>query len=97
MQENLERNNFLVLAEAAVQTLTAEIPRSEAQTLVKNACGIAVSENRSLIDIVRQQYSEIAPQNKIDWNELARPENYLGQTAHFIDSVLEQVKRHKGR
>jgi hypothetical protein len=45
-----------------------------------------------LIDVVRQQFGEIAPKNKIDWEALAKPENYLGQTEHFIDSVLEQVR-----
>jgi 3-carboxy-cis,cis-muconate cycloisomerase len=54
MRQNLERSNYLVLAEAAVQALTAEIPRTEAHALVKQACGIAVSDNRSLIDVVRQ-------------------------------------------
>ena len=92
MRENLERSNFLVLAEAAVQALTAVIPRTEAQALVKKACRIAVSENRSLTDIVRQQLGRIAPDNKIDWKALAEPDNYLGQTGHFIDRVLEQVR-----
>jgi 3-carboxy-cis,cis-muconate cycloisomerase len=92
MRQNLERSNYLVLAEAAVQALTAEIPRTEAHALVKQACGIAAAENRSLIDVVKQQFGEIAPKNKIDWQALAKPENYLGQTQHFIDRVLEQVR-----
>jgi 3-carboxy-cis,cis-muconate cycloisomerase len=96
MQHNLERSNYLVLAEAAVQALTAEIPRTEAHALVKQACGIAVSDNRLLIDVVRQKFGEIAPKNIIDWEALAKPENYLGQTEHFIDRVLEQAKQHKG-
>jgi hypothetical protein len=45
-----------------------------------------------LIDVVKQQFGEIAPKNKIDWIALAKPENYLGQTQYFIDRVLEQVK-----
>jgi 3-carboxy-cis,cis-muconate cycloisomerase len=93
MRQNLDRSNYLVLAEAAVQALSKEIPRTKAHRLVKQACGIAASENRSLIDVVRQQFGEIAPQNKIDWEALAKPENYLGQTEHFIDSVLEQVQK----
>jgi len=39
----------------------------------------------------------MAPKNKIDWKALAKPENYLGQTQHFVDRVLEQVKRPLGR
>ena len=92
MRQNLEQSNYLVLAEAAVQALTAEIPRTEAHALVKQACGIAASENQSMIDVVRHKIGEIAPKNKIDWEALAKPENYLGQTGHFIDRVLEQAK-----
>jgi len=80
------------LAEAAVQALTAEIPRTEAHTLVKQACGIAAAENRSLVDVVRQQCTEIVPKNKIAWDALAKPENYLGQAQQFVDRVLEQLK-----
>jgi 3-carboxy-cis,cis-muconate cycloisomerase len=95
MRQNLERSNYLVLAEAAVQALAAEIPRTEAHTLVKQACGIAAAGNRPLIDVVRQKFGEIAPQNEIDWEALAQPENYLGQADYFIDRVLGQVKRNK--
>jgi 3-carboxy-cis,cis-muconate cycloisomerase len=93
MRQNLARSNDLVLAEAAVQALATEISRTEAQALVKQACGVAVAEGRSLIDVVRQQFVEAASQNKIDWEALAKPENYLGQTQCFIDGVLKQVKR----
>jgi len=92
MRQNLDRSNYLVLAEAAVQALTAEIPRTEAHALVKQACGVAASVNRSLIDVVSQQFGAMAPKNKIDWKALAKPENYLGQSDYFIDRVLEQVK-----
>ena len=92
MRQNLERSNYLLLAEAVVQALSSEIPRTEAYAMVKKACGVAAIEGRSLIDVVEQQFCEIAPQNEIAWQALARPENYLGQTQRFIDRVLEQVK-----
>jgi 3-carboxy-cis,cis-muconate cycloisomerase len=93
MRDNIARSNDLVLAEAAVQTLSGEISRTAAQALVKKACGVAAAENRPLIEVVKQQFGEMAPQNKIDWETLAKPENYLGQTQRFIDRVLEQVKQ----
>ncbi|UCD82848.1 MAG: 3-carboxy-cis,cis-muconate cycloisomerase [Desulfobacterales bacterium] len=95
MRENLARSNDLVLAEAVVQALSSEIPRTEAQALVKQACRVAAAEGRSLIEIVRKQFGEMAPSNKIDWEALAKPENYLGQTGRFIDRVLEHVRRIK--
>lgn len=92
MRQNLERSNYLVLAEAAVQALAAVIPRTAAHALVKQACGIAAAENRPLIDVVRQKFDAIAPQSEIDWEALAEPENYLGQAEYFIDRVLDQVR-----
>jgi 3-carboxy-cis,cis-muconate cycloisomerase len=92
MRENLYRSNYIVLAEAVVQALSAEISRTEAHALVKGACQVAAAKDLSLIDVVKQQFGEIAPKNKIDWIALAKPENYLGQTQYFIDRVLEQVK-----
>ena len=97
MRENIDRANCLVLAEAAVQALSAEMPRTEAHARVKDACQVAVSEDLSLIEIIQKQSGEIAPGNEIDWDALAKPENYLGQSEQFIDRVLEQVKRPSGR
>jgi 3-carboxy-cis,cis-muconate cycloisomerase len=97
MRKNLARSNDLVLAEAAVQALSAEISRTEAQALVKQACAAAAAESRSLIEVVRQQFRAMAPENRIDWEALAKPENYLGQTQRFIDRVLEQVNKLKDR
>ena len=95
MRKNLARSNYLVLAEAAVQALAAEISRTEAQALVKQACGLAAAEGRSLIEVVKQKHSETVTQNKVDWDALAKPENYLGQTSYFIDRVLEHVRQYK--
>jgi 3-carboxy-cis,cis-muconate cycloisomerase len=92
MRENIDRANYLVLAEAAVQALSAEMPRTEAHARVKDACTVAVSKDLSLIEIIKKQYGEIAPGNTIDWDALAKPENYLGQAEQFVDRVLEQAK-----
>ncbi len=97
MRENLNRSNYLVMAEAVVGALSAEIPRTEAHAMVKDACAVAVSKDASLIEVVKKQYSAVAPDNNIDWQALAKPENYLGQAEHFIDRVVEQAKRPIGR
>jgi adenylosuccinate lyase len=73
------------------------MPRTEAHARVKDACTVAVSKDLSLIEIIKKQYSEIAPGNKIDWDALAKPENYLGQAEQFIDRVLEQARQTLGR
>ena len=66
---------------------------TEAHARVKDACTVAVSKDLSLIEIIKKQYGEIAPGNKIDWDALAKPESYLGQAEQFIDRVLEQAKK----
>ncbi len=93
MRENIERLNYLTLAEAAVQALSTEIPATEAHALVKKGCAIAVAQERPLIEVVRQLFGQIAPGNSINWEALAKPENYLGQTQHFIDRVREYARR----
>lgn len=97
MRQNLERSNYLVLAEAAVQALAAEIKRTEAHALVKKACEIAAAQDLPLIEVVKQRFDQLAPGNKVDWEVLAKPENYLGQSEYFIDRILEQAKGPAGR
>jgi 3-carboxy-cis,cis-muconate cycloisomerase len=92
MRENIGRGNDLILAEAAVFALAKAMPRPEADELVNKACGIAVSERKRLIDVVRQLASEAAIDAAINWQSLSDPMNYLGDTQKIIDRVLHQVK-----
>ena len=85
----------VAVAEAAVQALSKEMARTEAYDLVKQACRVAVTEDRSLIEVVKQQMGQTETQHKIDWEALAQPEKYLGQSQQFIDRVLEQVRAKK--
>jgi 3-carboxy-cis,cis-muconate cycloisomerase len=93
MRENLRRAHDLVLAEAAVFALSKEMPRSKAHELVQKACGIAVSEGKSLIEVVRSLSGDTVPQGAIDWSALAEPANYLGETQRMIDHVLKNASK----
>jgi 3-carboxy-cis,cis-muconate cycloisomerase len=93
MRENIARADDVILAEAAVFTLAKAMARSKADELVKKACGIAVSEGKPLIEVVRNLAASIIPDNAIDWQALAAPENYLGETERIIDRVLESANR----
>jgi hypothetical protein len=44
-----------------------------------------------LVELVRERVAERQPQNGIDWAELARPENHLGQANALIDRALERI------
>jgi len=92
MLANICRAHDVILAEAAVFALAKALPRPQAEELVKKACAVAVSENKSLIDIVKQLAGDSA--TSIDWQALARPENYLGESDRIIDQVLELARKH---
>ena len=85
----------MILAEAAVFALAKAMPRAQAEDLVKKACAVAVSENKSLIDIVKQLAGDSA--TSIDWQAMAKPDNYLGETDKIIDRVLKGSTKKGGR
>ena len=87
MRANMERANDVVLAEAAVFALAKAMSRAKAEEFVKNACGIAISQARPLIDVVKQTVA--VPDGTVDWQALSDPANYLGETDKIIDSVLD--------
>jgi len=88
MRANIARGRDLILAEAAVFVLAQSMSRPEAEELVKNATRLAVSEGKPLIDVVRNLASGKIPEGAVDWQALAAPENYLGETQTIIDRVL---------
>jgi 3-carboxy-cis,cis-muconate cycloisomerase len=93
MRRNIAQANDLVLAEAAVFALADTIAREEAEALVKKACGVAAAENRPLIEIVRELAGDSIDKSAVDWQALARPENYLGESEKIIDKTLKSAAR----
>ena len=93
MRANIARANDVILAEAAVFALASAMPRSKAEELVKQACGVAVAENKPLIETVRRLAQGEVADGAVDWQKLAQPESYLGEADRMIDAVLASVKR----
>ena len=91
MRENLTRANDIVLAEAVVFALSNHMPRPKAHETVKEACRIVASEGKRLVDVVRDLVGNTIPDGAIDWNRLADPANYLGETQKMIDRVLQRA------
>ena len=87
MRGNVSRANDLILAEAAVFALARVMPRPEAEELVKQACGVAAGKDRPLIDVVKKLAQGKVADGAVDWQALAKPENYLGEAGKFIDRV----------
>jgi len=90
MRVNVARANDVILAEAMVFALSRHMPRSKADELVKSACGVAVSEGKTLVDVVREAAVGAVPDGAIDWSALGDPANYLGETQQLIDAVIKR-------
>jgi 3-carboxy-cis,cis-muconate cycloisomerase len=73
MKTNLEQSNGLALAEAAVFTLAAYMPKSAAQDLVKAACRESQRTKKHMVDILARQVD-----HPVDWQRLKDPRNYTG-------------------
>ncbi len=92
MRSNIARANDVILAEAAVFALAKVMPRPHAEELVKRACAVAVAENKPLIDTVEALAGQAVNQGEVDWQALAKSENYLGETQKMIDAVLQRAR-----
>ena len=93
MRDNIRRAFDVAMAEAAVFALAKKIARDKAEEMVKVACAVAVSEERPLIEVLKHSAKGTGLEDALDWDALAKPENYLGETAKIIDSVLRQAMR----
>jgi 3-carboxy-cis,cis-muconate cycloisomerase len=93
MRANIANANDVILAEAAVFALSAVMSRAQAEELVKRACAVALADDKPLIQVVQALAGETVKSGVIDWQALADPTNYLGETNQIIDRVLKQAKR----
>ena len=82
---------FVVIA--AVFNLAAALPREQAESLVKRACAIAVAQNRPLVHVIEELAGDAVKPGAVDWQALADPANYLGETDRIIERVLAQAKK----
>ena len=93
MRDNIARAHNVILAEAAVFALAKAMPRPKAEELVKKACSIAVSEGKPLIEVVEKLAGGLVSDGAVDWQALAMPENYIGETEKIIDRVLKSASK----
>ena len=83
MRANVEASRGLLLAEAASFALATQLPRSEAQALVKQACAEVRDGDLHLIDCLRRRC--VLP---IDWERLRDPLAQKGHSDALIDRAL---------
>ena len=83
----------MILAESAVFALSASMPRPVAEELVKKACAAAAAESKPLIQILQRLAKDSLKEGAVDWQKLADPKSYLGETETLIGQVLQQAKK----
>ena len=87
MRANLDAHQGLIMAEAFSFALAEFMPRPQAQALVKQACRAALTEQKPLVDVLRELTD--AP---LDWQQAADPLGYLGVADEFTDRVLNAAQ-----
>ena len=87
MRHNVDASNGLMLAETVTFALSKAMSRKAAKALVTAACRTARTENRHLVDVVREQTD--APLN---WDVLKDEAAHFGSAQAFIDRVLAEAR-----
>ncbi len=83
MKSNLDATRGVLLAEAATLALAQHMDVSEARKMVAAACAAVATEQRHLIDLLRERTA--AP---VDWAGLRDESGHLGVADQFITRVL---------
>lgn len=85
MRENLDATDGLLMAEAVMMALADRLGRLAAHERVEAACRKAVSESRSLRDVLADE-ADIA--GAVDLDALFDPLGYVGTADRMIDAAL---------
>jgi len=92
MRNNLDITRGLVMAEAITLALAAKISRQEAHQLVEEASRKAVSEKRSLQNVLDEDPRVIAHLPGPVLARLFEPMSHLGAAQTFIDRLIGALK-----
>lgn len=84
MQENVERSNGLIFAEAVSFALSESLGAAVAKAIVAEACQVVEAEGRHLFDVVREKTDA-----DVAWERLRESSAYMGASQAFIDRVVE--------
>ncbi|WP_332368879.1 hypothetical protein [Spirosoma telluris] len=83
MRHNLDLTNGLIYAETISLALAPKLGKAQAHELIEKACALAVSQQKHLREVLRDQHVNLQ-----DLDELFKPENSLGDSLDIIDSIL---------
>jgi 3-carboxy-cis,cis-muconate cycloisomerase len=97
MRNNLDITHGLIMAEAVTIALAAKISRPEAHALVEAASQKAVTEKRSLQNVLDQDPRVIAHLPGPVLGRLFEPMSYQGTAQTFIDRLIGTLKAGAGK
>ncbi|HET9714808.1 MAG TPA: 3-carboxy-cis,cis-muconate cycloisomerase [Pseudolabrys sp.] len=89
MRANLDITNGLIMSEAVMMGLGADLGRNKAHDLVYDICREVVKTGRPLIDLLleNEEITKHADRKKLEG--LVDPANYLGVAGEMVDRVLK--------
>lgn len=87
MRSNIEAAGRLLMAEAAVVTLSGRYPLAEARRIVGCASAAARSSGRDLIAVLESEHPE-----GVDWDAVRDPANWMGAVDGLINRALEAAR-----
>ena len=88
MRENLYITKGLIMSEAVMMGLGAELGRNYAHDLVYDICREVVKTGRPLIDLLRRTRRSASTPTARKLEAMVDPANYLGVAGEMVDRVL---------
>jgi adenylosuccinate lyase len=92
MTRNLERTQGLNMAEAVMIELSRRgMDRQEAHALLRRATAKALSENVTLLDVLRNEplVTDLIPEREL--GDLFDPRLYLGSASEIVDRIVRDL------
>jgi len=87
MRANLEGRHGLVYAEAISFRLAEQMPRADAQALVRQLCADAVQQGARLPELIASKYPGI------EWGDVTEPTKLLGDAPQQARIFAERVRQ----
>jgi 3-carboxy-cis,cis-muconate cycloisomerase len=88
MLENLDLTRGLIFAEAVSMVLAQRIGKAEAHTILEEASGRAVAEQKHLLEVLAAEPRVTAHLKAEELKQLFNPRSNRGEAHRFIDRVL---------
>lgn len=95
MRANMDATQGLVMAEPVALALAAHVGRAQAHEMVEAACHTALSEGRTLLQVLQSNTAVVAALPADRLAALFDPLGYLGEAGSFVDQVLAVHRRRK--